>query len=138
MMTFVILVLLLSACAIYVTHREGYRATGWMTHYAGSEADKGHGTGTTGYMGTRLRANKSIAVKQSKWKSMGCRRVKIGGKTYVVDNVCRGPTCRDLDLYLGDRVSESQINKRGVKRVTYDVGTKDSACIKKCKWNCPR
>lgn len=111
---------------------------GQMTHYAGNQKNKGYGTGKIGYMGTTLQANKSVAVKKNKWNAMGCRTITMGNKTYIVDNVCEGPGCRHLDLYLGHKVSNREIAARGVKSVKFKVGKRSAACMKKCKWNCPK
>lgn len=134
----------LAVCALVLVARgregweEGTTVTGKMTHYAGSEEDLGFGTGTLSYMGTKLQANRSVAVKKGKWNSMGCRRVKVGKKTYIVDNVCGGGGCRDLDLYLGDNVDDAEIARRGVKTVKFKVGPRDAKCMRKCRWNCPK
>lgn len=132
-----ILLLLIVVCSLWFSSRrqEGY--TGQMTHYAGSEPELGYGTGTVGYMGTNLKANKSVAVKESEWRNMWCRKVTINGKNYIVDNVCRGPTCKTFDLYLGDNVSASTLAKKGIKNVTWTKGGQDKKCVKNCKWNCP-
>lgn len=92
--------------------------SGKMSYYWGSESDKGYGTGNKGACDNQLRANKSIAVRQSEWSKYKGRRVEIQGvcTDCQVDDMCAGP-CQELDMYTGNNKGGD-----GIKSVKYRFG----------------
>lgn len=93
-----------------------------MTYYWGSEPDIGFGTGNVGACDNKLVAGKSVAVPAAKWNELKGRRVSIEGvcDDCVVDDMCKGPGCKDIDMYVGNK----QGGKDGIKSVKYSVGEK--------------
>lgn len=109
--------------------------TGWkqgqMTYYWGSEPDLGYGTGTVGGCDNPLKPFKSVAVPQRQWEDMRGRTVSIKGvcTACVVDDLCAGPACKELDLYVGN----TNPNKYdGIKDVQYKIGKRvqNHPCLK--------
>lgn len=110
---------------------QGPWKNGRMTYYWGSEPDLGFGTGDVGACDNALRPFKSVAVPEKLWPKMRGRTVQIKGvcTACVVDDMCRGPECKDLDVYVGYTNDDGY---DGIKNVQYKVGNpvKNHPCLK--------
>lgn len=94
----------------------GY-TSGQMTFYSGNEPELGYGTGTVGSHDNKLVAGKSVATPNA--RDYG-RKVDIRGYGIVtVDDECRGGGCKEFDMYMGDRVRSSDLNRKGVENICY-------------------
>lgn len=109
----------------------GQWKNGRMTYFWGSEPDLGYGTGTVGACDNKLRPFKSVAVPEKLWPKLKGRSVQIKGvcTACVVDDMCRGPECKDLDVYVGDTNDKGY---DGIKKVQYKFGkqVKNHPCLK--------
>lgn len=101
--------------------RRGRKERGWskgqMTYYWGSEPDVGFGSGPVGGCNNQLEAYKSVAVPQRHWDELKGRTVAIEGTCddCVVDDMCAGPQCVDLDLYVGWENSDGKDGRKDVR-----------------------
>lgn len=109
----------------------GQWENGRMTYFWGSEPDLGYGTGDVGACDNKLRPFKSVAVPEKLWPKLKGRTVHIKGvcTACVVDDMCRGPECKDLDIYVGYTNDD---NYDGIKNVQYKIGkqVKNHPCLK--------
>lgn len=109
----------------------GQWKSGRMTYYWGSEPDLGYGTGDVGACDNALRPFKSVAVPERLWPKLRGRTVHIKGvcTACVVDDMCRGPECKDLDVYVGWTNDDGY---DGIKAVQYKIGNqvKNHPCLK--------
>ena len=94
---------------------------GQMTYYWASEPDIGYGSGNLGACDNQLVAFQSVAVPKARWGELKGRVVSIEGvcERCVVDDMCAGPGCKDLDLYVGTDNSEGY---DGIESVRFRVG----------------
>lgn len=109
--------------------------TGWkrgqMTYYWGSEPDLGFGTGTVGACDNPLKPYTSVAVPKRQWEELRGRTVSIKGvcAACVVDDMCAGPDCKELDFYVGSKNTKGY---DGIKDIEYKFGkrVKNHPCLK--------
>lgn len=94
---------------------------GQMTYYWASEPDIGYGSGNLGACDNPLVAFESVAVPKARWDELKGREVEIEGvcERCVVDDMCAGPTCKDLDLYVGH---DNEEGYDGIESVRFRVG----------------
>lgn len=94
---------------------------GQMTYYWASEPDIGYGSGNLGACDNPLVAFESVAVPKARWEELKGRAVEIEGvcDRCVVDDMCAGPGCKDLDLYVG---TDNEGAYDGIVAVRFRVG----------------
>lgn len=94
---------------------------GKMTYYWASEPDVGYGSGPLGACDNPLVPFESVAVPVARWEELKGREVEIEGvcERCVVDDQCAGPSCKDFDLYVGERNDDGY---DGVVPVRFRVG----------------
>lgn len=107
----------------------GGNKSGVATFYWAREKDVGHGTGNKGACyNNKLTAFRSLAVRCGQWRRLRGMKVqyklegKGGWRTGVVEDVCKGPRCRDFDVYVGETKKK---NYDGRPKITYKLLGKD-------------
>lgn len=109
------LLLLLIATAVHCRKEPGLKSPHWkrgkMTYYWASENGK-----NTGFLGDKLIAGKSIALKTKLAHKHYNERVEIRGMgIFIVQDACLGRNCKDIDFYTG----KTRNGHDGVKEIQY-------------------